>query len=70
MKEHELSLIYNTSKDSSNSFAIDRTRDMFAGGIDLFRLKGDPVNAFAFDRCGRDIAVMALMSRGIREIPL
>mmetsp|Transcript_30159 Transcript_30159/g.29468 ORF Transcript_30159/g.29468 Transcript_30159/m.29468 type:complete len:118 (+) Transcript_30159:799-1152(+) len=44
LKEHELSLVYHThSRDKTNSYPVERTKDLFATGIDLFRMKGETV---------------------------
>ena len=44
LKEHELSLVYHThSRDKNNSYPVERTKDLFATGIDLFRMKGETV---------------------------
>ena len=33
-------------------------------------MKGESVNGFAFDRCGKDLVALALLTKGIREIPV
>ena len=33
-------------------------------------MKGEVVNAFAFDRSGSDLVSLAMLSKGIREIPV
>ena len=40
LKEHELSLVFHSSSDSS-PYAIERTKELYKDGIDIFRLKGD-----------------------------
>lgn len=71
LKDHELSLVYHTvSRDALNPYAVERTRDLFKTGVDVFRMKGETVQQFAFDRCGRDIVSLAMLSKGIREIPV
>jgi len=63
--------VYNTvPRDSGNPYAVERTRDLFQSGVELFRLKGDPVQGFAFDRCGMDLVALAMLNKGIREVPI
>ena len=33
-------------------------------------MKGEAVNGFAFDTCDQDLVAMAMLNRGIREVPL
>jgi hypothetical protein len=33
-------------------------------------MKGETVNQFCFDRCGLDLVGLALLNKGIREIPV
>ena len=45
LKEHELSLVYNTvARDGSNlQEAVERTSKLFSTGVEIFRLKGETV---------------------------
>lgn len=69
LKDNELSLV-NPSFHDSSSRTVARTQELFEGGIDVFRMKGEMVNGFAFDRCDSDIVALAAQSKGIREIPI
>ncbi|CDW90006.1 wd-40 repeat-containing protein [Stylonychia lemnae] len=69
LKDHELSLIYNTNNDYSH-YAVQKTQELFESGIDIFRLKSESVNGFAFDRCDMDLVSLAMLGKGIREIPV
>lgn len=33
-------------------------------------MKGETVNAFTFDRCDMDLVSIAMLNKGIREIPI
>ena len=33
-------------------------------------MKGETVNAFTFDRCDLDIVSLAMLNKGIREVPV
>ncbi len=79
LKDHELSLTYHTNNDYS-AYTITKTQELFDSGIDvslpmlitiqIFRMKGETVNQFCFDRCGLDLVGLALLNKGIREIPV
>jgi hypothetical protein len=47
LREHDLSLAFNTS--NYDRTVIERTEDVHKEGIELFKLKNESVNSFAFD---------------------
>lgn len=49
LKDHELSLVYHTNNDYSTQ-TIQRVQELYESGIDIFRMKGEVLNGFAFDR--------------------
>lgn len=59
LKDHDLSLICHTSHDYSLR-AVEKTQQLYDNGIDIFRMKGETVNSFAFDHCDMDLVSLAL----------
>ena len=67
--ELELSLIYHTNKNSSQS-TQKRVNEIYKNGIEVFKFQGEHITQLWFDKCENDIMAFTMKEEGIREIKL